>query len=79
MFLKVFNELQEDPKTELKAFAIAYPEEFHRLVSKLIPTEVKADLQVTQTILRIERKTGNDFIEDITPESSTDSEGREAV
>jgi len=44
--LKVFNELQEDPKTELKQFAIDYPKEFHQIAAKLIPTEVQANVEV---------------------------------
>lgn len=35
----VFNELQDDPKHNLLAFAKKYPREFYTLVVKLIPYE----------------------------------------
>lgn len=44
--LKVFNELQEDPKTALKAFAQEYPRDFHQIAAKLIPTEIKGEVEV---------------------------------
>lgn len=37
---QVFFDLQKDPKTCLKQFAKDYPVEFHRLVGRLIPTEI---------------------------------------
>ena len=39
-----FNELQQDPKTDLKAFARKFPKEFHALAAKLIPTAVHAEI-----------------------------------
>ena len=42
--LNVFNELQDDPKTELKQFAKEFPREFHAIAAKLIPTEVNAQI-----------------------------------
>jgi hypothetical protein len=45
--LNVFNELQDDPKTELKQFAKEFPREFHAIAAKLIPTEVKAQVEVS--------------------------------
>lgn len=38
--LAVFNELQEDSKTDLKAFAKKYPRDFYNIAAKLIPTEL---------------------------------------
>lgn len=38
--LKVFNELQGDPKHNLQAFAKKHPKEFYIIASKLIPTEM---------------------------------------
>lgn len=38
--LSVFNELQDDPKTDLKAFAKKYPRDFYNIAAKLIPTEL---------------------------------------
>lgn len=46
--LNVFNELQEDPKTELKQFAKEFPREFHAIAAKLIPTEVNANIEVVK-------------------------------
>ena len=44
-FQKVFNDLQEDPETNLESFATKYPKEFHQIVAKLIPTDVKATIE----------------------------------
>lgn len=38
--LAVFQELQKDPKQNLKAFAKKYPRDFHNICAKLIPTEI---------------------------------------
>ena len=46
--LNVFNELQDDPKTELKQFAKEFPREFHAIAAKLIPTEVSANIEVVK-------------------------------
>jgi hypothetical protein len=48
--LAVFNDLQKDPKHSLKAFARRYPREFYVIASKLIPTEIKADIKVPEGI-----------------------------
>jgi len=45
--LRVFNELQEDPKTALKQFAHEYPRDFHQIAAKLIPNEITAQVQVS--------------------------------
>jgi len=42
--LEVFNQLQEDPKHSLAAFAKDNPTEFYKIASKLIPTDLKAEL-----------------------------------
>lgn len=42
--LAVFNDLQKDPKVNLKAWAQGQPTEFYRIASKLIPTDLKAEL-----------------------------------
>lgn len=44
--LAVFNELQDNPQTDLLKFAKDYPREFHAIAAKLIPTEIKADVEV---------------------------------
>jgi hypothetical protein len=45
--LEVFNILQNDPKHNLTAFAKSQPVEFYRIASKLIPTELSAQVEVT--------------------------------
>lgn len=43
--LAVFNEIQDDPKVKLLAFAKQYPRDFYAIAAKLIPTEVDAKLK----------------------------------
>lgn len=52
--LNVFNELQEDPKTCLLAWAKEEPTEFYKIASKLIPTELNAT--ITEKIIEVEVK-----------------------
>ena len=55
--LETFNRLQEDPAHNLDAFAKENPKEFYQIAAKLIPTEVKADVEVTiQSITGMEIK-----------------------
>lgn len=56
--LAVFNDLQDDPKVNLKEWAKTKPTDFYNIAAKLIPTEVKAniDATVTQTITGMEVK-----------------------
>ena len=42
--LEVFNELQQSEEHSLKAFAEKNPTEFYKIASKLIPTDLKAEL-----------------------------------
>lgn len=44
--LSVFNELQENPQTSLKAFAEENPVEFYKIAAKLIPTEISGSVEV---------------------------------
>lgn len=64
--IKVFNDLQTDPKHNLEAFAKKYPKEFYLIASKLIPSEVLNDNtgQITHRLI-IEDATGCDPIADI--------------
>ena len=48
--LRVFQELQADPKHDLQAFARKYPKDFYIIASKLIPTEVKAEVRTPEGI-----------------------------
>lgn len=57
--LGVFNDLQEDPKHSLLAFAKERPDLFYPIAAKLIPTEIKADVSITQIKLTVERKGTN--------------------
>lgn len=52
--LEVFQNLQDDPKHNLTAFAKLYPKDFYLIASKLIPTEIQADLS-GETVIRIVR------------------------
>lgn len=45
--LSVFQELQEDPRHNLKAFAKENPKEFYNIAAKLIPTEMSGGLKLT--------------------------------
>ncbi len=53
-FAEVFNEIQKDPNVKLSAFAKKFPKEFYAIASKLIPTEIVA--QVTQTNINVIRE-----------------------
>lgn len=48
---KVFNELQADPKHDLKAFAKDNLKEFYQIAAKLIPTEVSGGLKITDKVI----------------------------
>jgi hypothetical protein len=43
--LAVFNEIQTDPKNNLKAFAEKYPRDFYQIAAKLIPTEITGSVK----------------------------------
>lgn len=43
--LSVFNDLQTDPKANLKAFAKKYPRDFYQIAARLIPTELTGSLK----------------------------------
>jgi hypothetical protein len=42
-FAKVFDELQDDPKANLKKWAMANETEFYKLSSKLLPIQLAGD------------------------------------
>lgn len=50
--LSVFNEIQADPKNNLKAFAKKYPRDFYQIAAKLIPTELTGSLK---TVIKVTR------------------------
>lgn len=43
--LAVFNDLQDDPKNNLTAFAVKYPRDFYNIAAKLIPMDLKATIE----------------------------------
>lgn len=45
--LAVFNDLQNDPKVNLTEFGKKYPREFYAIAAKLIPTEIKSQVEAT--------------------------------
>lgn len=47
--LEVFTIIQDDPKVNLEAFAKKYPRDFYAIAAKLIPTEVKAQVDTSIT------------------------------
>lgn len=53
--LSVFQNLQEDPKHNLTAFAKKYPKDFYNIAAKLIPTELTGE--ISHTIIWKETKT----------------------
>lgn len=61
--LSVFNELQDDPKTDLKAFAKKYPRDFYNIAAKLIPTEITGTMKNVIRV-KIGGRDVNDSIED---------------
>ena len=49
--LDTFNRLQQDEEHNLDSFAKKFPKEFHVLASKLIPTEVTAQVEATHKVI----------------------------
>lgn len=45
--LAVFNDLQSDPEANLLSWAQQEPTEFYKIASKLIPTEVKGQVELS--------------------------------
>lgn len=44
VFADVFADLQSHPTANLRAWAASEPTEFYKLASKLIPTQINADI-----------------------------------
>ena len=67
VFSNVFNELQADPKTNLKAWAKANMSDFYRLSIKLMPLEVAAsvDTSVPQLIIHVDTEEQKKMIENL--------------
>lgn len=43
--LSVFNEIQDDPKVNLKEFAKDHPRDFYAIAARLIPTELTGSVK----------------------------------
>lgn len=54
-FSEVFNDLQDDPHSNLFSWGRENPTEFYKLASKLIPTEITAQVATTQIIWNEEK------------------------
>lgn len=52
--LAVFNDLQEDPKSNLATWGKANPGLFYQIAAKLIPTEISA--KVEATVIKVVRE-----------------------
>ena len=67
VFSNVFNELQNDSKVNLKAWAKANPGDFYRLSIKLMPLEVAAsvDTSVPQLIIHVDTEEQKKMIENL--------------
>lgn len=48
VFAEVFTDLQSHPTANLKKWAIEEPTEFYKLASKLIPTQINADVNMVK-------------------------------
>jgi hypothetical protein len=60
--LEVFQRLQNDPDANLEQWAKKETTEFYRMASKLIPTDIKADVKHTgKIILQIKRGQDNNY------------------
>ncbi len=57
--LAVFNELQEDPKVNLAAWAKEEPTEFYKIAAKLIPQDIKAKVETEQIQINLIAPSGN--------------------
>ena len=44
--LAVFDDLQADPKANLLSWGKSNPTEFYKIAAKLIPTEIKGDVEL---------------------------------
>lgn len=48
--LAVFNDIQADPKVNLRKFATDYPRDFYQIAARLIPTELTGTLK---TVIKV--------------------------
>lgn len=48
--LSVFQDIQKDPKINLKKFAQDYPRDFYQIAARLIPTEITGSVK---TVIKV--------------------------
>jgi hypothetical protein len=55
-FLKAFHYAQLDDRSKLQNWAVANPDKFYPIVSKLFPTEIEASLRggITVTVTKLD-------------------------
>lgn len=75
--LAVFNDLQEDPKVNLKTFGRKYPRDFYNIAARLIPTELTGHFDKIK--VEIVRKTNSAGTGSTTQQPAEGSNGSEAV
>ena len=66
-FVRVFHQLQNDPKTSLLATAQADPAWFYEISKIMIPREIKADIQTTVALVELSRQTLAERALNVTP------------
>ena len=62
--LAAFNELQEDPKANIKAWGQKNPSLFYTIAAKLIPTEIQAKVTQMPNFYDFEPDPGSEPIQD---------------
>lgn len=77
--LETFNKLQQDKEHNLYEFAKKRPDLFYPIAAKLIPTDIKASVNVTSINLNIERKTSNPVAIDPPSEPAIDAGPQETL
>lgn len=76
--LETFTELQKDREHNLLAFAKKRPDLFYPIAAKLIPTDIKASVNITSINLNIERKASNPVLIDPPSQPAVDTGSAEA-
>lgn len=77
--LDTFTKLQEDKDHNLLEFAKKRPDLFYPIAAKLIPTDIKASVSITQVSLTIERKKSHPGVIDVASQPAIDPGPAEAV
>lgn len=75
--LAVFNDLQSDPKVNLKTFGRKYPRDFYNIAARLIPTEIQGHFDKIK--VEIVRKNSIAGTGSATPEPNEGTSGEAKV